>query len=229
MTFHQQGEPTLDLNTPEVLKGLLEAHNLEVETREDWCVPDGVLPAIRTVWVAGETAGTGRLDVEVVLTDERRLTECFAGIGTSPEEQQKDALQNFLMSSFHVLLAAFWGRVDTDQVDVRKWVIDGTPWTAYVGGFSKRLSVGIDVDLPERYFEQITGAIQQAPLDSSAHWCRTFFCNIGSKKRIHEALLDNERWAEGEEMMKAVEWANSDGFYSVRNFLVLSRDSESTG
>lgn len=223
MAIHHQGATTLNLNSPVVLKGLLEAHNLAVETREDWCVPNGVLPAIRTVWVAGETAGTGRLDVEVVLSDERRLTECFAGIGKSPEEQQQDALQNFIMSSFHVLLAALWGRVDAEQVNVATWTIDGTPWTAYIGGFSRRLSVGIDIELPDGYLEQITQAIQQAPLEHDSHWCRTFFCNIGSQKRIHEALLDNEQWATGEEMMKNVAWPVSEGFYSVRNFLVLTR------
>lgn len=221
----------LDLNTPDVLKKLLESHNLEVETREEWCVPNGELPAIRTVWVAGETANTGRLDVEVVLTDERRLVECFAGMGESTDEQQKDALQNFLMSSLHVLLAAFWGRDQADQVDQverQRFTVDGQTWCAYIGGFSTRRSVGVDVAIPDGYLHQILTAIERAPLTHEAHWCRTFFCNIGTQKRIHEALLDNQQWADGESMMAAAEWPVADGFYSVRNFLVLRKVAASS-
>jgi len=217
----------LDLNKPEVLKKLLESHSLNVETREEWCVPNGELPAIRTVWVAGETPNTGRLDVEVVLTDERRLVECFAGMGETIEQQQKDALQNFLVSSFHVLLAAFWGRVEADQVEVRRLTVEGKDWAAYVGGFSQRRSVGVEAALPESYLAKIIDSLSTMPLTHDVHWCRTFFCNIGSQKRIHEALLDNNQWTEGEVMMQSLDWGGSEGFYSIRNFLVL-RQIDST-
>lgn len=211
----------MDLSKPEVLKKLLESHNLDVETREEWCVPNGELPAIRTVWVPGETANTGRLDVEVVLRDERRLVECFAGMGDTTELQQKDALQNFLVSSFHVLLAAFWGRAEVQDIEVQSLTIEGKQWVAYVGGFSQRRSVGVETELPQGYLEKIIDAISAMALSHRIHWCRTFFCNIGNQKRIHEALLDNEPWAEGEAMMQAVDWSTTDGFYSIRNFLVV--------
>ncbi len=212
---------TLDLNRPDVLKKLLESHDLAVETREEWCVPNGELPAIRTVWVAGESANTGQLNVEIVLPDERRVVECFAGMGETVEQQQKDALQNFLVSSFHVLLAAFWQRVETDQVEVQRFTHAGEQWVAYIGGFSQRRSAGVDAKLPKDYLDKILIALRGMPLTHGAHWCRTFFCNIGTQQRIYEALLDNAQWAEGEAMMQALEWGAADGFYSIRNFLVV--------
>jgi len=217
----------LDLNRPDVLKRLLEAHDLVVETREEWCVPNGELPAIRTVWVASESARAGRLDVEIVLADERRVIECFAGMGETPEQQQKDAFKNFLVSSFHVLLAAFWQRVDTDQIEVQRFTQEGEEWAAYIGGFSQRRSQGVDIKLPESYLDKIIAAVRSKPFEHDVHWCRTFFCHIsdnkGVQERIHEALLDNAHWAEGEAMMKALDWGAVDGYYSIRNFLVVHK------
>lgn len=213
----------MNLNAPDVILQLLEGHNISCDTHESWCVPNGELPAIRTVWTDGDNGGAGRLDVEVLLADERRILECFAGLGSSPDECQKDALQNFLQSSFHVLLSAIWGNVDSEQVDVETWTINDVEWNAHIGGFTNRASTGVNVVIPESYFEQIVDAIRKYQLNGDTHWFRTYFCNIGSGERIHEALADNSPWIEGEEMMKKIDWASSEGFYSIRNFIVLKR------
>lgn len=201
----------------------MEGHDIQCETHNGWCVPNGELPAIRTVWIDGENGGGGRLDVEVLLPDERRVLECFAGLGNSSEECQKDALQNFLLSSFHVLLSANWCREVSEQVDIESWRINGDQWKAHIGGFSNRASAGVEVVIPDEYFDQIVSAIHKCPLDADTHWFRTYFCNIGRSERVYEALIDNEAWVAGESMMKGVMWGESDGFYSIRNFIMLKR------
>ena len=106
-----------------------------------------------------------------------------------------------------MLLSANWGYEALDQVDVETWDINGDQWKAYIGGFSNRASDGVEVLIPDGYFDQIVSAIRECSLDADTHWFRTYFCNIGSSDRIHEALIDNEAWAAGERVMQGVKWA----------------------
>lgn len=213
----------MDLNKPTVLKQLLEVHDLTVETREEWCAPNGRLPAVRTVWTEAEDGGAGRLDVEIVLDDERRVIERFAGLGATPDERQKDALRSLLASAFPAMVAAYWGQVDTDQITVERWDIGGINWQVFIGGFSKRAGQGVDVVVPKLYLEQIATAIRGGELTSDSHWIRTFFCNMNTDNQIYEALLDNTQWIEGERALKGLAWPKAEGFYSVRNFVVFKR------
>lgn len=78
------------------LAALFESHRIECVVHGEWVAPAGRLPAIRATWYAGEK--TGRLDVDVLLEDERQLQEAFAGIG-SGEDGLQDALRNFASNS----------------------------------------------------------------------------------------------------------------------------------
>lgn len=70
------------------LAALFESHRIDCVVHGEWVAPARRLPAIRATWYAGEK--TGRLDVDVLLEDERQLQEAFAGIG-SGEDGLQDA------------------------------------------------------------------------------------------------------------------------------------------
>ena len=88
----------------EEISDLFEAHNVPFHVEDEWVVPFGKLPAIRVTWYPREESGL--FEAEVLLEDKRILLECFAGIGQG-KKGITDALQNFCVNSFHVLLAAF--------------------------------------------------------------------------------------------------------------------------
>jgi len=95
------------------LSRLMEAHGVSYNVEREWVVPHGALAAARASWYA--RVGSGVLQVDVLLENKSVINECFAGIGDGAEGIC-DALQNFMANSLHVLLAAFWGRDDAEQV-----------------------------------------------------------------------------------------------------------------
>lgn len=140
--------------------------------------------------VCGEK--TGRLDVDVLLEDERQLQEAFAGIG-SGEDGLQDALRNFASNSFHVLLSALWGQAEEDQVMVETWEIGERRFEVHIGNLGLRGAEGKAPPLPAGLFPSIERAIRTEPLDARLHWFRHFFCAFGNQRTV-EALFDNQPW-----------------------------------
>jgi hypothetical protein len=202
------------------ISALMEAHSVPFHIEDDWVVPLNKLPAIRANWYPRD--GSGRLDVEILLNDNRVIYECFAGIG-SGTDGVADALQNFCVNSFHVLLACFWEAIDKNQVEIGRWNVKGKPFTAYIGNFGTRGSAGIEAKIPQNLYPELERTIKSESLDESIHWFRVFFCEVAGEFTF-EALKDNESWENGENTLQSLNWEKQNGYYSVRNFIVLVPD-----
>jgi len=168
-----------------------------------------------------------QLDIEVALGTSDVMIESFGGFGDNRDEAVADAVANFAANSLHPLLAAFYGQVD-DQVTVEMWEIEAVMWRVIIGGYGIRTSEGIKVDVPEQAFQAIEGLIKGLTLEGTIHWVRTYYSQLNPKdvtlKEVTcEVLLDNEIWEEAQEQLAGLDWPQLEGFYSVRNFLILQR------
>jgi len=205
------------LRTSDFLIRLFESHDIECTTHNDWVLPNSELPALRATWFPGSS--NGRLDVQAFVREGVTIEECFAGIGED-EVGLNDALTNFTVNSFHVLLAALWNQNDKTQVTTEDWSIGGRRYTAFIGNFGTRGSGGVTADIPADLFSQVENVIKLDSLMGDLHWFRFFFCNVAGQ-RTFEALKDNETWESGVRCLKGVQWADSMGYYSVRLFVIL--------
>ncbi|CAN7197795.1 DUF6348 family protein [Pseudoduganella sp. LjRoot289] len=205
------------LRTSDFLVRLFEGHDIECTTHNDWVLPNAELPALRATWFPGSS--NGRLDVQAFVREGVTIEECFAGIGKD-EVGLNDALTNFTVNSFHVLLAALWNQNDKTQVTTEDWSIGGRRYTAFIGNFGTRGSEGVTADIPADLFAQVENVVKLDSLMGELHWFRFFFCNVAGQ-RTFEALKDNETWKSGIRCLEGVQWADSMGYYSVRLFVVL--------
>ena len=201
----------------QALSELLSRHGLDCTREREWIVPNGQLPAIRAKWYPREKSG--QLDVQVLLEKGRIIEECFAGIGRGPAGFA-DALKNFMINSLHVLLSSLWDITDDQQVLIENWEVGGRQFTAYIGNFGRRASGGLRVEVPQDLFATIEERIRHEYLLGDVHWFRHFFCSL-SGEPTYEALKDNVPWEAGMAGLKGIAWPEIEGFYSVRNFIVL--------
>ncbi|HEU4931801.1 MAG TPA: DUF6348 family protein [Pyrinomonadaceae bacterium] len=203
--------------TVDYLSKLFEGHGLTCVAENDWVVPNGELPAVRALWYPGESSGL--LDVHALIRSGVVIEECFAGVGQG-EGAIHDALMNFTLNSFHVLLAVLWGKTDPEQVTTELWVVNEKSYTAYIGNFGTRTSAGVVAHVPPSLFASIEENIKAEKLTEDIHWFRLFFCNFANEFTF-EALKDNEPWERGTSCLESVAWRPDDGYYSVRLFVVL--------
>ena len=198
---------------------LLEAHGLDCQRHEDWIAPNGQLPAMRGHWSPREKAG--RLDIEVAIDADTVIQESFAGmVTTHSADPLHDALDNFTINSFHVLLSALWRRDDPEQVTNETWQIGDTSFAVCIGNFGQRGSTSEPPNPPDGLFQAVELAIRTTPLTPRLHWFR-FYVGQFKDNAIFEALHDNEPWPAGVETLKALKWPPTVDFYSVRLFLMM--------
>ena len=197
---------------------LFERHDVELEADEDgWLVTDGDFPAIRAAWHAGAASEPGRLDVDVVLSEERYIEESFAGAGGG-DTGCRDALRAFEHDAFHPLLAACWYVTDDRRMRIAAWKIGVRTWDVFIGPFSAR---GADAaSMPTEALASIEAALKREALSPELHWVRLVHSHAADGDSRCEALLDNELWTAGTLALASVAWPQA-GDYSARCFLLL--------
>lgn len=173
---------------------LFEPHEVELEPDEDgWLLTDGDYPAIRASWHAGQP---GRLDIDLVLAEDRMLEEAFAGA----DAQQ--ALDVFAKTALPALLAACWYVTDERRLTVTSWELGLRTWDVFYGPPQVQ---GEAIEVPAAVAEALAEALRQAPLAAQLHWLRWVVqCQNGALEI--EALLDNEPHAASQQALARVAW-----------------------
>lgn len=195
---------------------LFERHDVELEADEDgWLMTDDDFPAIRAEWHEGVADEPGRLDVDVVLSEERRIEESFVGFGGGGEGC-RDALRTFEHNAFHLLLAACWYVTDDRRMRIAAWDIGVRTWDVFIGPFTIRGNG--DLAIPAAAIDAIESVLKREALTAELHWLRLTHRHGEDDSRC-EALLDNEPWTAGTLALDAVAWPH--GTYSASCFMLL--------
>ncbi len=215
------------MSATDQLAALFAGHGIRLLRRDDWLVPDGSsgphVCACLTPLDAGPNGATARLDVEIALSEKYRVLESFAGVGSTPAKAANSAFDNFCQSSFHVVLAAFYGNLDPEQVNTEKWTVSGVDYDAVIGNYTVRTFQGDATPIPEQAFSTLENLIRSLPGTEDLYWVRLFFCNPGDGTQVTEVLLNNEDWDEAQLAVAGLPWERHPWFYSARVFLVLLR------
>ncbi|MBB3226741.1 hypothetical protein FHW69_001331 [Luteibacter sp. Sphag1AF] len=206
------------------LLDLFAEHGIDLDEPEHddegWLLTEDDYPAIRGAWQEGKNGQVGRLDIDVVIDEDRRIEEVFAGTGEG-KAGCRDALDNFARNDFHVMLAACWHVADKSKLAIQRLSIAGLPWDAYVGNFTLRGDDVEPLEVPEEAMTALQAVIATAPLTREVHWIRVFYGNVGDGRTQIEVLLDNEPWPAGDKALASVSWPQADRYYSLRNFIAL--------
>ena len=191
---------------------LFERHEVELEEdEEDWLVTDGDFPAVRATWHEG-AGGPGRLDVDVVISEERHIEESFAGNGSG------DAFKVFERTALYVLLAACWYVTDDRRIQLQSWELGLRSWDVFVGPLTFSRD---DVPAPDGLLAGLQDAVRNEALSAELHWIRLFYRRADDGSVLAEALLDNQPWPAGDRLLHQLAWPSSGQGYSARCFLAL--------
>lgn len=198
------------------LMRLFEKHEVDLEPDEDgWLLTDSDFPAIRAHWRPGSAGESGRLDVDVVVAEDRCLEDSFAG------GDAREAMSAFEQSSFHLLLAACWYVTDDRRMRIASWDIGLRTWDVFVGPLATRPSAGDGDPMPVDAAAALQQAVGQLSLAPQLHWIHLLHRRAGDGAVIREALLDGEPWTAGTAMLAVGTWPELPPGTSARQLVML--------
>lgn len=162
-----------------------------------------------------------QVTVRAAILGENEIIECFAGIGGTVEEAEKDAFNKFLMGSFHVILEALVPHSCSHaQAEIEIWKSPLAAWRVYSGPLLSQHS-STSVLSPD--YGAMLNTIQtlfERSQSKQPHWVRFFIGVSGGTVRGGEVLLDNETWETAEKELFDFPWKTSAEYQSLRHFLL---------
>lgn len=202
----------------DALVHLFDRHAVELAPDEDWLLTEGDYPAVRAHWQeAAAPDRPGRLDLDLVMDEDRRLELSYAGKGRG-EAGWRAALERFARGDLPVLLAACWYVTDERRLDLARWELGLRTWDVFIGRF---VVEGGDVAVPAGVLDGVAAALKSEPLAPSLHWVRLFLRRAADGTLATEVLLDNAPWPAGDRALASLEWPASPQAYDVCNLIAL--------
>lgn len=146
------------------------------------------------------------------------IIESFSGFGQDDEQMINDAVYHFTVSSFHVLLSAFFTDKFDEQVKKETWQINQQAFTAILGNVISRGNVPDDLGFS--WHDEYVHEIKKLPLIQGTHWLRLYYGQSNSQVIAYEALFNNKHCQTIMPLVENFSWKKSDNFYSIRQFLI---------
>ncbi|HEX7900351.1 MAG TPA: DUF6348 family protein [Planctomycetota bacterium] len=173
----------------------------------------------------GQDLSSVQLDTFFVPGPGQEIVESFGGFGATRNEAIDDAFENFVAGTLHVLLAAFFPDLPTDQADIEEWIVGGTKKRVVVGNFTTRGQLPALREFIPAINRLLENEVKARVLSKGTHWIRLYQAR-GPTTNINEVLLNNEPDPGLQAAIGLMPWPASTSFYSVRLFLVVQDRSD---
>ncbi|MCI0357825.1 MAG: DUF6348 family protein [Planctomycetaceae bacterium] len=147
------------------------------------------------------------------------IVEFVAGIGDSEDAAIDDSMVNFTLTTFHVVYKAFLNPNDPHQT-IKEVAIGGKPRQVAFGDLFLRGEQGINADLNAMQ-PSIEDALGGLALSDGPHWIKIVYGQHNKAPTIVAVTLDNNDQLELTEKIKQLDWPKHDGFYMVKQFIVI--------
>ncbi|MCH2044436.1 MAG: DUF6348 family protein [Saprospiraceae bacterium] len=167
---------------------------------------------------------SSRLDVKIDLPNEQSIIESFGDVAGSSEDAILKNLDNFVKTAYYPITACLDANRENPNIIFYEWEINGTVWKVFIGDLGMKVGLSQPVNLPKRLFETIEKIIKEQELTENYNWFRFFAFQMNNEIQDIEFLINNQPKNEGLEELQNLDWELRDGFYSVRNFILLKKN-----
>jgi len=202
---------------------MLTMHGIDARIENDWTLVNNDFPllgATRYLKNVSETSATVQIDFVLCLRDGRSIVEIYAGWGDDVRQAEAQALYKFCIGAMHVFLSAFWDHHEPDQVDIEHWSINGGAWDAYLSSIIKQSNLDQKIRTPSNYMNDLQQAVSLMSLADCDHWISVYIGVVKDDITV-DVRLDNEESADLINVVRALDWPITEGFYSERQFVLL--------
>jgi hypothetical protein len=170
---------------------------------------------------SSETDSSVELEFKVKLPSGGPIVEYVAGTGSTQEKAMGQALENFVLTTMHVIYKAFMNPADEHQ-RAKSVVIAGKPRELIAGNM---IQFGVQgnggaIDLGAMS-AQVQDIVMAQPLGPGPHWIKIVYSQDSSKPMIVSATLDNRDANEMTSAVQNLKWPERNDFYMVKQFIII--------
>jgi hypothetical protein len=152
----------------------------------------------------------------------QQVVESYCDYGKTRELARANSLEDFTLSCLYPLLTCML-HIPSSNLEVQTWLVNGQAYQVYWGDYVVKTIGGVVNDLPVSLIFRLKSLIKNLSLVNDYHWISWYAGFPKGQLDTTGFLLDNTAHEEGEHIIKTTPWPPVQGYYSVRNFLVLKK------
>ena len=195
-------------------------HGLPAHEKDGWVmVGDPALPLRVAALPPGDGEATAQLTAIARLTDGRFLIRPVIGYGSNEAEAMASAQADFLLGTFHTLIAAFCGDPNS-QVDRVVKSVGGERRTLVLGNTISKTNAENPVIDHEPWRVWFFAALKDQSLPPGTHWIDLYHGYFGEQEAL-QIDLDNAPWPAMESAMQGAPWPKAGDFLGVRQLIIV--------
>lgn len=149
------------------------------------------------------------------------LFDSFAGVGSTREDAERNALGKFVQGSLHVVAGSLTDhRGGADEVDWDDWTAGAHGWRVCSGPvLMVATRGGARIEGYAEFFDDLAARFQLG-MPAGPHWMRVFVGSLDGDRRGSEVLVDGVEWPEGQALVHEHAWAYPPGYASLRHLVI---------
>ena len=160
------------------------------------------------------------VEFRIRLSAGEEIVEFVAEPGESEEQAIDACLENFTLTTFHVVYKSFINPADEHQ-HTEQVTMNGVQRSLTMGEILLRAEVGKPAPDPDALRAQIRDGIVSVPLENGPHWIKIIYGQAGGTPVTVAATLDNQDNAALTAAINELDWPKQADFYMVKQFIVV--------